>query len=291
MSLVTKIFIVLTAIAGVIFLLMAGSLIAKQEQFKVRLAAERINRVHEELIQDRFQNRFAALLERKRRSIFKSREYILIQNAVNTNVKAKAENAQEGADRVKREVVRFDSIRNNFETVIKEYTTMLTNIMDQVEELAKRRNEVINRRNSLWTNLASIEAKVGHKRETINLLDYNLYRISHNNREKRQLIEIYREIDPSIYIPGMEGTLLPTGGEIISYDEEHLIVVINHGYNSNVEKHQIFTVTRSDKYIAQIEIFNVSPNRAAGRVLPRTMKEPIRVGDSVRPRAVFAGGH
>ena len=60
MSLITKIFTVLTAIAGVVFLLMAGSLIAKQEQFKVRLAGERINRVHEELIQDRLQNRYAA---------------------------------------------------------------------------------------------------------------------------------------------------------------------------------------------------------------------------------------
>ena len=66
-------------------------------------------------------------------------------------------------------------------------------------------------------------------------------------------------------------------------------MVINQGYNSNVDKHQIFTVSRMGEYIAQIEIFNVSPSRAAGRILTRTMKQEIKVGDNVLGRAVNSG--
>ena len=78
MSLITRIFIILTAIMAVVFMIIAGSLLAKQNNFKVRASAERINRIHEEEIAERLRSRYNSLLERKWKTILKSRENILL---------------------------------------------------------------------------------------------------------------------------------------------------------------------------------------------------------------------
>ncbi len=285
MSLITRIFIILTAIMAVVFMIIAGSLLAKQNNFKVRASAERINRIHEEEIAERLRSRYNSLLERKWKTILKSRENILYINAVNAQLEAKYSVAKKATEDVDISIDRFADIRSQFDKVVEDYSAMQENIMSTVTQVSENRNKIVEKRSNLWRNLTSIEAKVGHLREEINLFDYNLYRLRKNNRAKRQILEIYREIDPDSYIPGLESAPMLKNAQVISYDPDKGLVEINHGYSSNVEKHQIFTLSRNGEFIAKIEIVNIQADSAVGRILEGTTMRQVKLGDSVKPAA------
>ncbi|MCD4657784.1 MAG: hypothetical protein K8S87_09605 [Planctomycetes bacterium] len=285
MSLITKIFIVLTAIMAVVFMIIAGSLLAKQSNFKVRANAERINRIHEEEISKRLHSRYDSLQERKRKTIFKSRENMLYAYTVIAQLEAKYAVAKKAAEDVDLSIDRFADIRSQFDKVVEDYSAMLENIMSTVTQVSENKNKIGEKRSTLWKNLTSIEAKVGHLREEINLFDYNLYRMRKNNRAKRQTLEIYREIDPDSYIPGLEQAPKLKDAHVISYDPDTGLVGINHGYSSHVEKHQVFTLSRNSEFVAKIEIINIQAGSAVGRIIEGTTIRQVKLGDSVKPAA------
>ena len=285
MSLITKIFILLTAIMAVVFLIIAGSLLAKQENFKVRAYAEQINRIHEEEISDRLHSRYNSLLERKRNTILKSRENILYANTLNAQLEAKHTVAKNATTDVTTSLDRFANIRSKFDKVSKDYSDMLVNIMNSVTQISENRNKIVEKRSILWKNLTSIEAKVGHLREVINLFDYNLYRLRKNNRANRQILAVYREIDPDSFIPGLESLQELKNAKVIGYDKDNGMVEINHGYSSNIEKHQVFILVRNGEFVAKIEIINIQADSAVGRILEGTTIRQVKLGDSVKPAA------
>lgn len=285
MSLITKIFIVLTVIMAVVFLFIAGTVLAKQENFKVRAYAEKINRYHEEEIADRLRARYDALSERKLKEILKSRENILYANTLVAQSEAKYAIAKKATEDVTASINRFAEVRSKFDKVVDDYSSMFENIMNSVTQISENRNKTVEMRSSLWKNLTSIEAKVGHLREEINLLDYNLYRLRKNNRDKRQTLEIYREIDPDNFIPGLESAPNLKNAQVISYDKDNGLVEINHGYSSNVERHQVFSIVRDGGLVAKIEITNVQADSSVGRIIAGTIIKDVKLGDAVKPAA------
>ena len=285
MSLITKIFIVLTAIMAVVFLMIAGTLSAKQENFKVRAYAEKINRVHEEEIADRFISRYNSLMDRKNKILTKSRENILYANTKVALTKAKFDVAKQATDDVTASLERFANVRSKFDSVVNDYSAMFENIMNSVTQISENRNDTVVKRSALWKNLTSIEAKAGHLREEINLFDYNLYKLRKNNREKRQTLEIFRQVEPDSFIPGLESAPNLKNAQVISYDKDNGLVEINHGYTSNVESKQVFSIIRDGGLVAKIEITNVQADSSVGRILAGTKIKDVKLGDAVKPAA------
>lgn len=285
MSIITKIFIVLTAIMAVVFLMIAGMLLAQQENFKVRAYAEKVNRIHEEEIADRYRSRVDSLADRKYKTILKSRENILYANTLVTLSEQKYAVAKNAAEDVEDSINRFSEVRSKFDAVVDSYSEMFENIMNSVKQISENRNDTVVKRSKLWKNLTSIEAKVGHLREQINLLDYNLYKLRKNNRDKRQTIEIYGEIAPDSFIPGLEMAPTLKNAQVISYDKDNGLVEINHGFSSKIEKHQVYSIIRNGELVAKIEIINLKADSCVGRILEGTTVRPVKLGDSVKPAA------
>jgi len=162
---------------------------------------------------------------------------------------------------------------------------MFENIMNSVKQISENNNDTVDKRSKLWKNLTSIEAKVGHLREEINLLDYNLYKLRKNNRDKRQTLEFYHEAFPDSFIPGLEMAPALKNAQVISYDKDNGLVEINHGFTSNIEKHQVFSIIRNGELVAKIQIINLQADSCVGRILEGTTIRPVKLGDSVKPAA------
>lgn len=287
MSFLTKLFVILSTLLSFAFIAIAGMLLAKQEEFKTRYAAEKVEREREVWLQERMRNYLASLQERKRIELHKRREQLLIAS----EARARATQAKNNAVKVHEEVTKaldgFDNFTNRFDGIVREYRSTLDGLIQKTQNLARRRDSLSDLKSELWLHLAQSQAEVGRLREHLNVLDYKLYVLRQTNEEKRQLIRLYMEADPTLMIPGFGSELLPYG-EIVAVDQQMGVVVINQGHNSRVELNMVFTVTRGNEFVGNIEITDVYDNRSTGRIIQRTLNRPLQPGDKVRPRASFS---
>lgn len=288
MSFVTKLFIVLSIFTSLVFVLVAGTMVAKQENYKQRLASERVELEKEKISRDLLADHLAALQEEKRRMIHKEREHLLQIQAHRLRAQSTAGLTGDLATQVDGQIKRFESVTEEFAAIIAAYRGTLDDLVARARTLANRKNEIMARKSELWLNVAEVTAEVGRMREDLNVLDYQLYHMNLVNQQKRQQISLYREILGAAQVDTW-GPDRPFG-EVMAIDERlGGVVIINVGRNEGVQLHQIFTVVRGEQFCARIEIVNVYDQRAAGLVIRETVTRDIRVGDTVKPPAVFGG--
>ena len=286
MSFVTKLFVILSLLLSMAFLVIAGALVAKQENFKHRYAAEAVERQRDDQLQDRLRNRLASAQERRRREIRQMREKILLSKETVVRSRHALVFASIAEQRVAEAMNSFTGIAGDFGPIMDSYRDTLQNLIDKGRALAERRNEMTRMRSEMWVHLAQAQAEVGRLREHLNVLDYKLYVLRQSNMEKRQTISLYMEVDPTLAQPGL-GAEMGDTAEVVVVDAEHNTIVISKGYNENIQPHAIFTIIRNGEYVAQVEITQVYEMRSAGQILPQTQKRAVKPGDTVRPRAVF----
>ncbi|MGE3854636.1 MAG: hypothetical protein AB7K09_23085 [Planctomycetota bacterium] len=286
MSFVTKLFVILSLLLSMAFLVVAGALVAKQENFKHRYAAEAVERQRDDQLQDRLRNRLASAQERRRREIRQMREKILLAKEKVVRARHSLVFASIAEQRVAEAMNSFSDIAKDFGPIMDSYQATLDNLIQKGRALAERRNEMTRLRSEMWVHLAQAQAEVGRLREHLNVLDYKLYVLRMSNFEKRQTISLYMEIDPGLAQPGL-GETMKGNGEVVVVDAEHNTVVINLGHNEDIQPHAVFTITRNGEYVAQVEITQVFEMRSSGYILQQTQSRAVLPGDSVRPRAVF----
>lgn len=287
MSFITKLFVILSTLVSFAFVAIAGMLLASQEAYKTRYAAELVERQRDEWLQDRLRNYLAAIQERKRVEIQKRREALLIASERLTRNTLAKNNAVKVHEKVTQALNGFDNFTSRFDRIKDDYSSTLTGLIQKTKDLASRRDDLSARKAELWMHLTQAQAEVARLREHLNVLDYKLFVLRQNNMEKRQEIKLFLEADPTLTVPGFRGGVEPDNGEIVAVDQQYGVVIIDKGHNEHVEPHMIFTVTDGNEYVGQIEITEVYQFRSAGRILPNTLAKSLQPGNSVRPRAVY----
>ncbi len=289
MSFLTKLFLLLSILTGLCFVVVAGALVAKQENFEARYAKELIERKRDERLQELQRHHLAALKDSNRRQVLHERTRTLVATGAAQVATSEQQRVEDALEEVTAAVRRFNH-DFGFDDVTRSYETSLGSLVDNVNSLAERRNEVVADKATLQTHLTNAEVEIGRLRESLNVLDYNFYELRRSNQEFREVVRLYLEADDTLSARGFGGPTRPSG-RIDAVDADLATVVINVGANEEVQPNQVFSVIsqRSGEFVAEIEVTDVFEMSSTARINTRTQRGAINVDDMVRPRATTAG--
>jgi len=288
MTKVAKVFIVINFVLSIVYMTVAGTLLAQKWDYKQWFLKKEneyqaeTGRLNDQIkdLDAKVANMRDTLRERTERAI----------TSQNLYEKEQLEN-----EKLRRNIYELNGVVSNFETDLKKLNGYLDGKEERIgkleaskdqakqekEEAIKARESAQDELEEVKLQLANLEGKLSEQEQLIQRTQKDLW-------EAKQVIRTAKELGYNI--KDIFKKEPPMDGFITVVSKVRPLVMLSVGKDDGVKKGFQFTVYRKDKYIGRIVVDEVYKDSSAARILKSMTKRAIRKSDRVTTRIGRTGG-
>ena len=291
MSLVGKIFAVISLIIAVFYAGITAALVSMQENFrKKHLNAEAEHKQAEDRWKD-IEKNLNDKIGRHETTIKGLNDSLTAANGELKQRRQEWRTNNDTIDMQKNEIAALNAtvkkLENHLDTFLndnnnkkKEITRLegeVARVNGERDVVEKKYKEVFQERDKWWANCMRAQKALITLKKDYEFLDSIVVRL------KERDPELYRDL---LTVTGEKKVEELIRGKITAVDKDLGLVIINRGQKNGVQPGMVFIVYRGDKYVVKVRVDEVFPDVAAATYVPGSKAKGMdaEVGDDVTNR-------
>jgi len=291
MSLVGKVFAVISLVMAIFYAGITAALVSLQENFKMKLENEMrahadTKRTEERKFLD--EQSIRKEVEAKNRGLVEEKGRLISQRDNLRNewqdVHGRYKYARAIIDDQEHEMERLNAELHQYRDHLREKSLANDKLDERIKQLKAKRDELQKDRDKLQDLVTVREKDLNNTakelEKTTRTLAYVNSLVLHMKKER-----------PDLYRLAIEGKVIPPErvirGKVIGVDDKLGLVIVNVGEHHEVQKGHSFIVFRGDKYVGKIIIDEVYPDNAAALYIRTHMKLPVEIGDDITTKLIW----
>lgn len=284
MSTFAKMFVFLNLVLSIVYIGIAGTLLAQKVDYKEKWKTQKKDNDKEISMRDqKIADVTAQLEDLKKEKATRSRE---LATAKKTNDDYREQTSLLQEENGKQDA-RLANVEDNLKTIsqeIKEKDEANKRLRKENEEMRGKADDAEKEKEQALDDKARLEEEMSQAKNLITSLEKELNKSKSDLEESKILIDSARSA--GVDFEAIHSPEAPVDGKVMTVSNEVNLVMISVGADDGVKKGYHFTVYRGSLYIGQIVIEDVFKDMSSARMKLETMAKSQQVleGDNVSTR-------